>query len=325
MQVLSLGTSFLIPSSKNSPANSFCQFRTFSFTSSPVKKCFPPMWVFREVKRWKSEGAKSGKYGRWYTMSQPNESNSSLVTLAVWGQALSCNKHTPLVNIPLRLFWIALLSFLRVSQYQTALIISLGQKIDQNDSFLVPKHGGHDFFDRNGGLEFFCWGRRRVSPLRWLYFRLWGVMSHPGLISSHNGAQEILIFQFKFFKISVGVLPSATRNRMTEQTSHLAGFFIDMFHANGHHGGSFDSTEIIQCLLCSGKPLISCSMTNIGNKNFPQTYEPQYSYFLDSPRTYLYMVVLKFVRYATKLNHILINFNLKYYFRHFLYFTVLNL
>lgn len=47
-----------------------------------------------------------------------------------------CKKHWPFVNIPLRLFWIALLSFFRISQYCAALIFSPELKIIQNDPLL---------------------------------------------------------------------------------------------------------------------------------------------------------------------------------------------
>ena len=244
------GTSFLIPSSKNSPGISFIQFRTYCFTSLSVEIFFPPMWVFREVKRWKSEGAKSEEYAGWFKMSQPNESKIALLALAVCGRALSCNKHTPFVNISLRLFWIALLSCFRVSQYRAALIVFAWGR---NSIKMIPLRSQNlamIFLPEIEVFNYFGSWRTGVPSLWWL-FDSWT----PWTLSPWT----VLIRE----KSSVGVFPSA---RMTARTSHLAGFLIDIFYTNGHYKASFRTNEVRRCSVYSGKPTLPLSVANPGKK-----------------------------------------------------------
>ncbi len=53
-------------------------FRTSCFISSLAENSFPFVWVKRDVKRWKSEGAKSAEYAGWFRMSQLNKFKSVL-------------------------------------------------------------------------------------------------------------------------------------------------------------------------------------------------------------------------------------------------------
>ncbi|KAG8327296.1 Ubiquitin carboxyl-terminal hydrolase 14 [Homalodisca vitripennis] len=59
MQVVSHGINILMPASKKSPSSSFPHFSTSSFTSSSIENSFLLICTFREVKRWKSEAARS--------------------------------------------------------------------------------------------------------------------------------------------------------------------------------------------------------------------------------------------------------------------------